>query len=175
MGFWSAVSDFASSAVESGVLTDVVTGAAIGAGIAWMADENPWAGAAIGAIGGGVSSGTSYDISDFLFGEEVSAPTDTVEDTVVDEAVSGIAGGAVKKSVQGELSRSGGLMGYLRTPSGGKVAAATVAGVGGYLAKQEEMKQKAAQKEKEMRLAKDLNRISISKGRKKIAPWASEK
>lgn len=182
VSLWEGVKDVGSTVIDyassSDVFNDIVTGAAIGAGTAWMMDENPWAGAAIGGAGGGLASGTRYDISDFLFGGEEMA---------------GQSGGAYTMNPETDIStftpnqpvptQGKGIIGrmgdYMQTDSGGKVAAAGAVGVGNYLTKQAEAEELEKARNNQALLEKKLSRVNISGGRKgivnSIAPWASAK
>jgi len=161
-------------AVSNETFNDVITGAAIGAGISWMKNDNILSGAAFGGAGGFLANKAGYDLTDMLFDSGISDKdyTDSVKSGAIRSDMSSEVDPNVVKDLtnknKGLVSRS---MDYLKDNP--KVAGAAVSSIGSYLTEQAKTEQLVKAKKDEMKLQKKLDRIQVSN--KKIAPWASKK
>jgi len=187
-------SDVLSYAVDNEMLNDVITGAAIGAGVSWLIDEDPWLGAATGGGLAGLGNAfAGYDLTDYLFGSGSQQPTSTVQPNPIDmreipgksedgywtadlrsylgdnqsflNPTSSGTSSVPQQPEAGLLSNAiDSAKKFLVTDTGKLVTAGAVGGIGNYLAQQALLDKQKKQKEDEIRLQNELKKIEISHG-----------
>ena len=136
MGWFTSLFETASRVVADTELTDIVIGAAIGAGSAALTDQNIAAGAAAGGIVGGATSGTKYDVSDFI-----TQPKGIKAETYWDAM--GHGDGVGGKSL---LDKAVGW--YSEKDKGGKLTASLISGAAGAYMSQKELEEQREMQEK---------------------------
>lgn len=152
MGWFATLFDTASRVVSDVDLTDVVISAAIGAGTAALTDQNVAAGAAVGGIAGGATSGTKYDVSDFLTGKQgIKAETywdamgqgDQQDKSLLDKAVGW----------------------YGEKDKGGKLTASLISGAAGAYSRKKEREEEREYPERLLDKEREGRQIKIGQSR----------